>query len=44
MQGAPVSESPSPKWQAMAAVTAAFVGVMALCGGIVWLVGWAIHK
>jgi uncharacterized membrane protein YgdD (TMEM256/DUF423 family) len=39
-----MSESPEPKLAAMAIVTAAFVGVMAPCGGIVLLVSWAIHK
>jgi nitrate reductase gamma subunit len=39
-----MSESPSPKWQAMAIVSAVMFGVMALCGGIVLLVSWAIHK
>jgi hypothetical protein len=39
-----MSEAPQPKIAAMAIVTAAFAGVMALCGGIVLLVSWAIHK
>jgi hypothetical protein len=40
-----MSEAPEPKIAAMAIVTAAFAGVgMALCAGIVWLVGWAIHR
>jgi hypothetical protein len=39
-----MSEAPEPKIAAMAIVTAAFAGVMAFAAGIVWLVGWAIHR
>jgi hypothetical protein len=39
-----MSEAPQPKIAAMVIVSAMFFGVMALCGGIVWLVGWALHR
>lgn len=39
-----MSEAPQPKIAAMVIVSAMFFGVMALCGGIVLLVSWAIHK
>jgi hypothetical protein len=39
-----LSEAPQPKIAAMLIVSGVMFGAMALCGGIVWLVGWAIHK